>query len=345
MLTAKALLTSDSELVFATVGSTPRRGEVTVRGGKAQEAAAYFALLALAGGSETRADRWLAMAMCQGIDIGDWPAERLSLLLGAEPEHLQKLYQEASRGIESLPEDCILCTPEDAYYPALLRDIPGRPPYLFLRGDVSLDRRVTVSVVGTRGPSPEGRERAYRLAAMLVKRGVVVVSGLARGIDTAAHLGALDAGGPTVAVLGTPVTKSYPAENRSLQERIAREGLLVSQFAPSVPTMRFNFPKRNAVMSGMSTATVVVEASETSGALIQARQCLKQGRRLFIPHSAVADTRLNWPRRFLKHPGASEFHTVDQLMRDLSPVIGPPFIDSKRLADSRTLVPEPEGVR
>jgi DNA processing protein len=143
-----------------------------------------------------------------------------------------------------------------------------------------------------------------------------VFSGLATGIDTNAHLGALEGGGNTVAVLGTPIVRSYPRENETLQQRIAKVGTLVSQFAPGTATTRASFPIRNATMSGLALGTVVIEASETSGALIQARRCLEQNRKLFIPQSAIENKSISWPKKF-EQRGAIVFRTIGELLAAL----------------------------
>ncbi len=143
---------------------------------------------------------------------------------------------------------------------------------------------------------------------------IVVASGLAAGIDTAAHRGALEAHAHTIAVLGTPLTRVYPRENANLQNRIAEEGLVMTQFAPSSPIERWNFPMRNAVMSGISLATVVVEADEAGGALIQADFALKQGRLVFIPQNALENPRLKWPGKFIKRTGTYSYSKVDELI-------------------------------
>lgn len=142
------------------------------------------------------------------------------------------------------------------------------------------------------------------------------MSGLARGIDRAAHEGCLVAGGKTVAVLGTPLDRVYPREHAPSQELIGEVGAAVSQFCPGFPVRRHFFPARNANMSGLSLGTVVVEASETSGVLIQARKALEQGRKLFIPQSAVDDPLISWPRRFLEK-GAVALRTINEVIAAL----------------------------
>lgn len=176
------------------------------------------------------------------------------------------------------------------------------PAELFVAGDVNLLRAGRrVSVVGSRSASSEGLSRARRLARMLVERGVVVVSGLAEGVDTAAHTTALEAGGRTIAVLGTPLDKAYPAKNRALQERIMREHLAVSQFASGSSGGRHCFPMRNRTMALLSDATVIVEAGEGSGTIHQGWEALRLGRPLFLLESTVKTEGLEWPAELLAY--------------------------------------------
>ena len=163
-------------------------------------------------------------------------------------------------------------------YPALLAAISDPPECLWSRGDRSVLNRLTVAVVGARDASREGLLAAGEIASDLARAGVVVVSGLARGIDSAAHLGALDAGGTTIAVLGTGIDRVYPAENKVLHEEIAQRGLLVTELPPGTRATEFTFPRRNRIISGLSKAVVVVEAREKSGSLITARLAADQGR-------------------------------------------------------------------
>lgn len=163
-------------------------------------------------------------------------------------------------------------------YPPLLAEIPDPPDCLWTRGDRAILSRVAVAVVGARAASRDGLAIAAQLGADLARAGVVVVSGLARGIDAAAHSGALDAGGTTVAVLGTGIDLVYPTENRELHDRIAAAGLLVTEFPPGSPPEAFHFPRRNRIISGLSKAVVIVEAREKSGSLITARLAADQGR-------------------------------------------------------------------
>lgn len=176
------------------------------------------------------------------------------------------------------------------------------PPALFVAGDVSLLRSGRrVSVVGSRKASDEGLARAAKLTRLLVERGVVVVSGLAEGVDTAAHLAALQCHGKTIAVLGTPLDTFFPASNRELQQRIMREHLAVSQFAAGSAGGRKCFPMRNRTMALLSDATVIVEAKEGSGTLHQGWEALRLGRPLFLLDSVVKDHTLAWPAEMLRY--------------------------------------------
>ncbi len=187
-----------------------------------------------------------------------------------------------------------LVTVLDPGYPANLRLIPNLPPFLFYRGGLSEDDARSVAVVGTRTASVTGIRRAANMSRLLADQNVTVVSGLARGIDTAAHQAALEARGRTIAVLGTGITRCYPAENADLAEAIVASGALVSQFWPTSPPSRYTFPRRNVVMSGISQGSVVIEAGSTSGAKMQARLALEHGKKVFLISSLV--TSQPWAR-------------------------------------------------
>ena len=205
----------------------------------------------------------------------------------------------------------------DEEYPANLRYIYNLPPVLYVRGALRPDDARAIAVVGTRQASDEGLERAAHLAAELAHHGVTVISGLARGIDTATHEAALAAGGRTIAVLGAGIeTPIYPPENEELAARILENGALVSQFRPSAPPTRISFPMRNVVMSGMSAGTVVIEASSTSGAKMQARLALEHGKPVFLLDSLV--TRQAWARDYAERRGARVVHSVDDIVAALT---------------------------
>jgi DNA processing protein len=184
---------------------------------------------------------------------------------------------------------------------------------IFYAGDLSLLKRPSVSVVGTRDVSEKGIAATRMVTRKLVDAGVVIVSGLAYGVDTVAHTTALEQGGKTVAVIGTPLDKSSPSENAHLQESIYKDHLLISQFPQGEKPQRGNFPVRNRLMATLSDATVVIEASDTSGTLHQAAECTKLGRWLFIAKSVVDDQSLNWPKKFLKYDTCVVLEKVSQI--------------------------------
>jgi DNA processing protein len=182
-------------------------------------------------------------------------------------------------------------------------------------GDVNLLNRKCVAIVGTRQVSREGALRARRLGRELAAVGVVVVSGLAKGIDTEALNAAIEAGGKVIAVIGTPIDKAYPAENKHLQERIYRDHLLISQFPSGVRVFPSNFPERNKLMAALSDATAIIEAGDTSGTLHQAAECLRLARWLFIAKSVVDDPSLQWPKRFLGQPRVESFSSTGDILK------------------------------
>jgi len=176
------------------------------------------------------------------------------------------------------------------------------PRILYLRGDAALlTRGPRVSIVGSRGASALGLRRAELLARTLVRHGLIVVSGLAAGIDTVAHKAAMRAGGRTIAVLGTPLDRCYPPENAGLQAILARDHLLVSQFPAGEKIALRNFPIRNRTMALLTDATIIVEAGDDSGALQQGWEALRLGRLLFLLESAAEDPHLTWPQQLLDH--------------------------------------------
>jgi DNA processing protein len=215
-----------------------------------------------------------------------------------------------------------LVTVLDDDYPLNLREVYNRPPFLFLRGQLQVEDNRSLAVVGTRTPTAQGLEQARQLAGDLAGRGVTVLSGLARGIDSAAHEGALAAGGRTVAVFGTGINRIYPPENAPLAARILRHGAHVSQFWPNAPPTKFSFPMRNVVSSGMALGTVVVEAHGKSGARMQARLCLEHGKRLFLVRSLVLHE--EWAQRYAERPGTIVVESVDDVVAVLDDLLSPP---------------------
>lgn len=207
-------------------------------------------------------------------------------------------------------------------YPAKLRDAKEPVELLYYRGNLDLINTKSVSIVGTRKPSDEGLRRTRKLVKLLVQDKYTIVSGLAKGIDTEAHRTAINNKGQTISVIGTPLNENYPKENKELQEYIAKEHLLLSQ----VPFWRYEqqtylgnrlfFPERNKTMSALTEGTVIIEASETSGTLIQARAALYQKRKLFILESNFHNPKITWPERFEKQ-GAIRVKDYDDIVKAL----------------------------
>jgi DNA processing protein len=206
----------------------------------------------------------------------------------------------------------------DGSFPALLAAIHDPPPGLFLRGttDVSLLGRSAVAVVGARACSPYGAAVARMLGRELAAAGLVVISGLARGVDGEAHRGALEAGGLTVGVLGCGVDRDYPAAHRELAARICEKGLVVSEYAPGVEPAPWRFPARNRIIAGLARATVVVEAREASGALISADFALEEGREVFAVPGEITSS-LSAGTNALLRLGATPLTSVADVLEAL----------------------------
>lgn len=247
---------------------------------------------------------------------GPAAAKSLPLLRLALAEHLAAAGQRVDAELDAGERaGARLLTVLDDGYPTNLRLVHDLPPFVFVRGTLDPADLRAVAVVGTRNASEAGLTRAARMAHELVDQDVTVVSGLARGVDTAAHTAALDSGGRTVAVLGTGITRTYPAENTSLAERIVDRGALVSQFWPTRPPGRDTFPRRNRVTSGISQGTVVIEASRTSGAKMQARLAHEHGKRVWLIHSLV--TGQDWAARMVADGRAREVYSTREVIDDL----------------------------
>jgi DNA processing protein len=222
----------------------------------------------------------------------------------------------------------------DDAYPLLLREIIDPPLALWCSGDRTLLAEPAIAVVGSRNASPYGLNAARRIAADLSAAGLTVVAGLARGIDAAAHQAALDAGGRTIAVLGTGIDLTYPRGNRLLFERIAREGLILSEFPPGTPPRAANFPIRNRVISGLTRGTVIVEATGRSGSLITARMAAEQGREVFSVPGSIFSAGSEGCHRLIQY-GAKLVHEVDDVLDE--------FEDLRRARPTPAEEPELEG--
>lgn len=210
-----------------------------------------------------------------------------------------------------------LLTWEDPKYPERLLEIDAPPPVIFVRGTIEYEDRWAVAIVGTRGATGYGKDVAREVAMMLARNGVTVVSGLARGVDSVAHRAALDAGGRTLAVLGSGVDYIYPPEHRQLAERIAESGAVLSDYPLGTRPEPGNFPPRNRIISGLALVVVIVEAGESSGALITAEFAADQGREVFsVPGSIFSPVSRGTNR--LIHTGARPLLAPEDVLEALN---------------------------
>ncbi len=243
------------------------------------------------------------------------------------PRMCREALHEAEAELSRLKEHKLSAlTLADPDYPKPLRALDDPPPVLYVRGTYESRDELAIAIVGTRRPSSYGRRVAERLARELGAMGFTIVSGLARGIDTAAHRGALKAGARTIAVLGGGFAHFYPQENRRLGDEIAGSGAVLSEFPVELPPDRWTFPRRNRVISGLSRGTIVVEAPERSGALITARLALEQGREVFaVPGPITQETSAGVHK--LIQQGAKLITDVDDVLEE--------FADLKRTLSAR----------
>jgi DNA processing protein len=213
--------------------------------------------------------------------------------------------------------DAAIITQRDPRYPPRLAEVATAPVVLFVRGDISLLHEPQLAIVGSRNPSSGGAQTTKAFSAHLAGLGLVITSGLASGIDTAAHLGAMETG-RTIAVLGTGPNRVYPAANRDLARRIAEQGALVSEFAPGTGPHASHFPQRNRTISGLSLGTLVTEAAPRSGSLITARAAADQGREVFAIPGSIHNPLARGCHALIRE-GAKLIDSVDQLLEELSP--------------------------
>ena len=232
------------------------------------------------------------------------------IIKARESVDLEKLWAKIeAQGIKIL-------TWEDQAYPQRLKEIEQPPPVLYIRGDYLPDDLFAVAIVGTRRVTAYGRQITEELAAYLARNGITVVSGLARGVDAIAHQTALKAGGRTLAVLGSGVDKIYPPEHRAMAERMMEQGAILSDYAPGTPPDASNFPPRNRIISGLSLAVVVIEAGETSGALITAEFAAEQGREIFAVPGSILAPQSKGTNKLIQN-GALPLLSVNDLMQAL----------------------------
>ena len=207
----------------------------------------------------------------------------------------------------------------DPRYPALLRNIPDPPPALFVGGEASALLQVQLAIVGSRSPSADGRRLAFEFGCEMARRGIATTSGLATGIDSHAHMGAIEGGGVTLAVLGNGPDIVYPARNRDLAERITERGALVSEFPVGYKPIAANFPRRNRIISGLSVGTLVVEAALKSGSLITARHALDQGREVFAIPGSIRNPMTRGCHALLRQ-GAKLVEQADDIFEEIGPL-------------------------
>ncbi len=212
----------------------------------------------------------------------------------------------------------IVCRDSDGY-PKMLDDLADAPPVLFVRGQILAADEIAVAIVGTRHATAYGLKQASHLAFLLAKAGVTVVSGLARGIDAAAHEGAIDGGGRTIAVLGSGLGQMYPSEHEGLAKAIAADGAVISEYPPDAKPRAGTFPQRNRLIAGLSLATLVIEAPDRSGALITARLAMEQNREVLALPGPVTSRASRGCNQLIRD-GAKLVQTVDDILEELGPM-------------------------
>lgn len=273
-----------------------------------KELMAYEYLCAVEGTSRSKVSRIIS-------SNGGLPSDAMSAIEGIFSD--ESKYFEVKRYVDSRLDRFSVLVDGTPQFPAGLRAQKNPLPVFYYRGDISLVESRCVSVVGTRHPSERGKLAARRIARSLAENHFSVVVGLAVGIDTVAARAALDAGGKLIGVIGTPIDRYYPRENRALQELVAKEHLLISQVPiyrydhQPFRTQRYYFPERNVTMAALSEATVIVEAGETSGTRTQAKACIDQRKKLILLPDLVE--KASWARELLDK-GAIEAASVTDVM-------------------------------
>lgn len=284
-----------------------------------EEVLSYEALWALDGMTETK----MTSLFGDGHHLPSQVLENLYPQSLVPDENLMALKCEVAEFIQKKLGTFSVCINGDFQYPMDLRKAKHPIELFYYKGNLDLLNSKSISIVGAREVTESGRVRAERLAKELCQAGFIIVSGLAKGVDTAALTSAIKCGGKTIAVIGTPIDKYYPKENVDLQNFIAENHLLISQ----VPFYRYEtepfsshkhyFPRRNATMAAISEATVIVEASDTSGTLTQARACIQQGKKLFILDSCFKNKNITWPSHYEKL-GAIRVSSTEDILTNLN---------------------------
>jgi len=230
-------------------------------------------------------------------------------------------WQKVEQDLKWLAEDPsrYILLESEQHYPELLNEIHDPPPLIYLQGDINLLSQWQLAVVGSRNPSESGRQLAYDFAHHLAHVGLCITSGLAMGIDAAAHKGALAAGGKTIAVVGTGLDRVYPAKHRDLAHDIAANGLLVSEFPLGTLPKAENFPRRNRIISALSLGTLVIEAALKSGSLITARMAMEQGRDVFAIPGSIHNPLAKGCHKLIRE-GAKLVETAQDILEELGPI-------------------------
>ena len=269
------------------------------------------------------AHRWVPVAARIGpaavVEKLRTPAGRgaLSRELGRKPGRPDIAYVEDQLMLAERA-GCTLVSISESAYPSLLREISDPPPLLYCRGSAEILERPAICIVGSRSADRRGIVTARALAAALSRCGLLIVSGLARGIDGAAHEGGLEGEGSTCAILGSGLDILYPPENRPLARRIAREGLILSELPLGTPPLRHHFPRRNRILSGLSLGVVVVQADTKSGAMVTARLAREHNRELFAVPGPVENPLSRGPHMLLRQ-GACLVESVEDVLSSLPP--------------------------
>lgn len=284
----------------------------------------YRALLKAFGGPEVALEQ---SATSLSAIVG--PKVAQSITEGPNPEHLAR----ALRWLEN--EQNHLLTLADVDYPRPLLEIADPPPLLYLKGRRALLKSMGVAIVGSRNATPSGLQNSETFARALSNAGFTIISGLAHGIDAAAHRGGLDGAGSSIAVIGTGADLIYPARNKALAHEMAEKGLIISEFALGTPALGKNFPRRNRILSGLSQGVVVVEAALASGSLITARQAADQGREVFAIPGSIHSPFSKGCHQLIKQ-GAKLIDNVNDILEDL----GKPPLQ----ATAPTIAPENEAL-
>ena len=297
---------------------------------------------------------WLALRAVKGLGIGT--LSRLVLRLGS-PEAVREASDQAlmseggvslsvAKGIRETPSPELhkqvqselqaleqgtfsIMTIVDSMYPPRLAMIPDPPPFLYVTGEFQESDRQALAIVGSRKCTPTGEAFSRQLSGDLAALGFSIVSGLARGIDAAAHQGALDAGGRTIAVLGCGINRTYPPEHQKLRQRIDTQGATLSEFPPGTPPRGYHFPQRNRVISGLCLGIIVTEAAAKSGSLITARLASEQNREVFAVPGSVTNTMSRGPHHLIKQ-GAKLVEGPGDILEELLPQLESPFLDRVR---------------